>query len=540
LANASWSTTVATATTISKNDVKDLRDRLNDALTVLTIPPPTYTDATLNGAPNGTLIKGAHITELRLNVTKGVGAATCSKSITQFVQDFYQGTFGRQPTVSELSHWVAILTQAQMQGVTPLLNAAQSLGATLFNSVEYTGTTHSNEAYVTDLYEGYLHRAPDPSGFTNWVNTLLGGASRAAVRQGFADSVEFRENVTALCWTAVSTGGIRYVFSDLQGSARAIMNNVGSGSSTVIARHDFLPYGEEIWAGTGLRTSAQGFGAVDLNRFKYGSLVRDSVTELDHTKWRKYDSTAGRWTSPDPYRGSMAVSNPQSFNRYSYTQNDPVNRIDPTGLVTCFGYHVFIFHILDGQIIGVDYLGFLPVFCWEDGPEVTRDRRGPIEPPEPPRRGREPYVDQDILNECTQTLYGVTTKEFTESRKGKGGSFKGNGPLWENGGNNADFTVNNNSTAMNTAELTEFSNRRNRDRGMDPLPPGQVAIGNTPRFSPNQSYTASDLGPMEMIVTQVHELGHSLNDLVGLKYPGDTGGQKLEDCVKNKGGFKYR
>jgi RHS repeat-associated protein len=406
--------------------------------------------------------------------------------------------------------------------------------------VEYTGTTHSNEAYVTDLYEGYLHRAPDPSGFTNWVNTLLGGASRAAVRQGFADSVEFRENVTALCWTAVSTAGIRYVFSDLQGSARAIMNNVGSGSSTVIARHDFLPYGEEIWAGTGLRTSAQGFGAVDLNRFKYGSLVRDSVTELDHTKWRKYDSTAGRWTSPDPYRGSMAVSNPQSFNRYSYTQNDPVNRIDPTGLVTCFGYHVFIFHILDGQIIGVDYLGFLPIFCWEDGPEVTRDRRGPIEPPEPPRRGREPYVDQDILNECTQSLYGVTTKEFMESRKGKGGSFKGNGPLWENGGNNADFTVNNNSTAMNTAELTEFSNRRNRDRGMDPLPPGQVAIGNTPRFSPNQSYTASDLGPMEMIVTQVHELGHSLNDLVGLKYPGDTGGQKLEDCVKNKGGFKYR
>ncbi len=48
---------------------------------------------------------------------------------------------------------------------------------------------------------------------------------------------------------------------------------------------------------------------------------------LDHTWWRKYESTAGRWTSPDPLRGN--IGDPQSFNRYSYTQNDPVNFVDP-------------------------------------------------------------------------------------------------------------------------------------------------------------------------------------------------------------------
>ncbi len=35
---------------------------------------------------------------------------------------------------------------------------------------------------------------------------------------------------------------------DLQGSTHAVMNNNGS-SSTIIARHDYLPFGEEICAG---------------------------------------------------------------------------------------------------------------------------------------------------------------------------------------------------------------------------------------------------------------------------------------------------
>ncbi len=109
------------------------------------------------------------------------------------------------------------------------------------------------------------------------------------------------------------------------------MNNNGS-SSTIIARHDYLPFGEEIWSGTGLRTGAQGYGATDAIRQKYGLTERDDATGLDHTWWRKYESFAGRLTSPDPYTGSMTTADPQSFNRYSYVQNDPVNFVDPSGL----------------------------------------------------------------------------------------------------------------------------------------------------------------------------------------------------------------
>lgn len=52
-----------------------------------------------------------------------------------------------------------------------------------------------------------------------------------------------------------------------------------------------------------------------------------------HTLWRQYDSRSGRWSAPDPYGGSMNINSPQSFNRYAYVNNDPVNKVDVTGLM---------------------------------------------------------------------------------------------------------------------------------------------------------------------------------------------------------------
>jgi len=45
----------------------------------------------------------------------------------------------------------------------------------------------------------------------------------------------------------------------------------------------------------------------------------------------------GRWPSPDPFFGSIDATNPQSLNRYAYVANNPLNRIDPSGLYyICF------------------------------------------------------------------------------------------------------------------------------------------------------------------------------------------------------------
>jgi hypothetical protein len=47
---------------------------------------------------------------------------------------------------------------------------------------------------------------------------------------------------------------------------------------------------------------------------------------------RRYNRWHARFDQPDPYDGSYNLTNPQSFNRYSYVQNDPVNFVDPLGL----------------------------------------------------------------------------------------------------------------------------------------------------------------------------------------------------------------
>ena len=101
----------------------------------------------------------------------------------------------------------------------------------------------------------------------------------------------------------------------------------------IVERHDYRPFGEEIGAGTGLRTTTpQGYSVSNPIRQQYAMTERDSPTGLNHTWFRKSDSSSGRWTSPDPNHGSMSIGDPQSTNRYAYVENDPVNSIDPAGL----------------------------------------------------------------------------------------------------------------------------------------------------------------------------------------------------------------
>jgi RHS repeat-associated protein len=129
--------------------------------------------------------------------------------------------------------------------------------------------------------------------------------------------------------TATDEGGVKYLLSDWQGSVRAVLSNAGF----VQSRTDYQSFGEEIQSGVGLRTGAQGFGGGINTKQGYGLTEKDDSTGLNHTWFRKNENRAGRWTSPDPYNGSMSLANPQSFNRYSYVENEPTNFIDPSGLL---------------------------------------------------------------------------------------------------------------------------------------------------------------------------------------------------------------
>jgi RHS repeat-associated protein len=92
---------------------------------------------------------------------------------------------------------------------------------------------------------------------------------------------------------------------------------------------NYYPYGEEV------NTTTQ-------NRDKFATYYRDAATGLDYADQRYYSSVPGRFLTPDPYRAgnrSGDPADPQSWNRYSYTAGDPINRLDPTGRAWCDPSH---------------------------------------------------------------------------------------------------------------------------------------------------------------------------------------------------------
>jgi RHS repeat-associated protein len=125
-----------------------------------------------------------------------------------------------------------------------------------------------------------------------------------------------------------SAGGekVQWLVPDHLGTPRIILDQTGSLAN--VKRHDYLPFGEELFAGTGGRTIAHGYTG-DGVRQQFTSKERDDETGLDYFIARYYSSNQGRFTSFDP--GSFVPADPQSWNRYLYTQNNPLKFTDPTG-----------------------------------------------------------------------------------------------------------------------------------------------------------------------------------------------------------------
>ena len=117
-------------------------------------------------------------------------------------------------------------------------------------------------------------------------------------------------------------GTTYFVHPDHLGSTRLLT----AMDQSLYDMYDYYPFGEAVQGGTG-------------TTHKFTGDDRDPESNLDHTLFRKYSSSLGRWTSPDP-AGLAAVdpSNPQSWNRYSYVLNNPTDLVDRSGLYeTCIG-----------------------------------------------------------------------------------------------------------------------------------------------------------------------------------------------------------
>ena len=94
---------------------------------------------------------------------------------------------------------------------------------------------------------------------------------------------------------------------------------VGTLSSTglLLSATDYAPFGQ-VFSG----------GSTD--PYKFTGKERDAESGLDYFGARYYGSNMGRFMSPDS-SGYSGLTNPQSWNLYAYTLNNPLRYDDPTG-----------------------------------------------------------------------------------------------------------------------------------------------------------------------------------------------------------------
>ena len=118
-----------------------------------------------------------------------------------------------------------------------------------------------------------------------------------------------------------ANGTTYFNHTDWLGSIRAWSNMSGSSIGTCTN----LPFGD-----------GQNCTGTSPNSWHYTGftgLPYDSESGLAHALFRQLSYTQGRWISPDP-SGTLGVdrTNPQSWNRYVYALNGPLNSVDPWGL----------------------------------------------------------------------------------------------------------------------------------------------------------------------------------------------------------------
>jgi RHS repeat-associated protein len=135
--------------------------------------------------------------------------------------------------------------------------------------------------------------------------------------------------ISAFLW--VGTGNVDaapiynpvfYFYStDYLGSSNVLTDNSGN----LVQHYEYSTFGQASY-----RNNTSAFPVSS----RYTGQIADDETGLLYYGGRYYDPQLGRFIQPDPEIPDPMDS--QSFNRYSYCRNNPLNEIDPSGLTDAF------------------------------------------------------------------------------------------------------------------------------------------------------------------------------------------------------------
>ncbi len=113
-----------------------------------------------------------------------------------------------------------------------------------------------------------------------------------------------------------------FYFSDHLGSSKVVTNSIGGACYNA----DFGPYGKE-----------QTYATTCSQNYKFTGKERDTETGNDYFGARFYENNLGRFSSVDPKAASGHTADPQTWNRYVYSRNNPLTFVDVDGKDFIYG-----------------------------------------------------------------------------------------------------------------------------------------------------------------------------------------------------------
>lgn len=161
-------------------------------------------------------------------------------------------------------------------------------------------------------YVGGLMEMVFSGGITNYRHYIYAGSEAIAVYSR----------------TSSSVNSMSYMIEDHQGS----ISNIASNSGTSVVNESFSAFGARrnptSWSGAPVSGDLNTIAGLSRQGYTFQTWLGQSMG-LNHMNGRVEDAILGRFLSPD-----LHIPNPsdaQSYNRYSYVNNNPMSMVDPTG-----------------------------------------------------------------------------------------------------------------------------------------------------------------------------------------------------------------
>jgi RHS repeat-associated protein len=134
--------------------------------------------------------------------------------------------------------------------------------------------------------------------------------------------------VAILSRKSSGVNSINYLLTDQQGSVSAIANSAGA----LVIGESFTAYGSRrnpsTWSGAPASSDLTTIAGITRHGYTFQEVL-GSQMGLNDMIGRVQDAITGRFLSADP--NIPDPTNPQSYNRYSYTTNNPLTYVDPSG-----------------------------------------------------------------------------------------------------------------------------------------------------------------------------------------------------------------